>query len=593
MGRKSSKRSQAAWQGPGFDTVGLTILPGVSLPAWAEPPEAGSADPGDSEDAEMTPSAGATAAAGPGPSARPATEQDWAAAAATMAQEAAGATPSPGPRPTEHMPGDGGPRVPAMAAAAMDSGLAPGTATVGSPDSLAATASSPFTFTDAAGPGPIAGPAPAAAPDGLAHDGLVGFDSRTSPGMGAGMGPGREPGMSPGLDLAPPPPLLPPPPRPGSTQTWGLGHEPAAGALWPPAAEPAATGAARPETGSAGPTADQVALLAHAVSVPAQGRTVGGQAVMDPTVGHRAGLACAAEVARGEPVPGIAVSLEPKPSGRTPAEPEPSEPMSGDPASREPVSSETRPGNQSTSEPERPAVDRAAPDQPQLSPEHVALLTWWAQLIEAGQIPAPTGADDTAAEPTESRRQFPTKAAVVTLAALAAVGLAAFVGPRLLAESADPVAVPAADVVLPPTVGDLVAVTAADAGEDVEAALGFGIRPAGVTVTGAYGVQAQGPLSFAVMATSIAAPTDAGGQITAWAERTGSTVGEPIVGEGATVGVTCATASDSPTLAAGSFCVWASPSARGQTYAIDTPTDDAASLTAQLRATTTTTTALG
>ena len=44
MGRRSSKAAHAAGVVPGFDTVGMNILPGVSMPEWAEVPAA--AEPG-------------------------------------------------------------------------------------------------------------------------------------------------------------------------------------------------------------------------------------------------------------------------------------------------------------------------------------------------------------------------------------------------------------------------------------------------------------------------------------------------------------------------------------------------------------------
>jgi hypothetical protein len=39
MGLRSSKSSPVPGAVPSFDTVGVTILPGVALPEWAEPRE--------------------------------------------------------------------------------------------------------------------------------------------------------------------------------------------------------------------------------------------------------------------------------------------------------------------------------------------------------------------------------------------------------------------------------------------------------------------------------------------------------------------------------------------------------------------------
>jgi hypothetical protein len=119
--------------------------------------------------------------------------------------------------------------------------------------------------------------------------------------------------------------------------------------------------------------------------------------------------------------------------------------------------------------------------------------------------------------------------------------------------------------------------------------LGFGLRPAGVTVTGAYGTDPAGPLALAAMATTIGAPADDAGQIAAWSQRTGSVVGEPVVGTGESQGVTCVTATEAPSVPAGAFCVWTGTGMRGQTFAVATTAEDAQALTTQLRATTTST----
>ena len=95
--------------------------------------------------------------------------------------------------------------------------------------------------------------------------------------------------------------------------------------------------------------------------------------------------------------------------------------------------------------------------------------------------------------------------------------------------------------------------------------------------------------AVAALATTIGAPADDAGQISAWSQRTGSTVGEPLIGSGESQGVTCVTASEAPSVPAGSFCVWTGTGMRGQTYSVAMSAEDAAALTTELRATTTNT----
>lgn len=239
--------------------------------------------------------------------------------------------------------------------------------------------------------------------------------------------------------------------------------------------------------------------------------------------------------------------------------------------------------------PTMPSAEWVADGRPQLSPEHVALLTWWAQMIESGQIPAPPGSDEAPTGNVEPpRRRFPKRAAAIAVVLVAVVALAAALVPRMLAGGEDSAGLPATDVSLPATVGELTAITEPGIGDELEPILNFGLRPAGVTVTAAYGPETAGPLTFAALGTSVAAPADARGLITAWAERTGATMGEPVVGDGPTLGVTCASATASPSVPDGTFCVWASTTARGEAFGIDMSTDQAAGLTAELRDTTTT-----
>ena len=149
------------------------------------------------------------------------------------------------------------------------------------------------------------------------------------------------------------------------------------------------------------------------------------------------------------------------------------------------------------------------------------------------------------------------------------------------------VVVPATEVALPASVGDLVLITDSQVGNGMRPLLGFGVRPAGVTVTAAYGIDPAGPLAVAAMATTMGAPADDAGQIAAWSQRTGSTVGQPLVGTGASQGVTCVSGLEAPSVPAGSFCVWTGTGMRGQTYSVAMSAEDAQALTTELRSTTT------
>ena len=231
-----------------------------------------------------------------------------------------------------------------------------------------------------------------------------------------------------------------------------------------------------------------------------------------------------------------------------------------------------------------PSSGWKSPERPELSPEHVALLSWWADMIAAGQFPAPPGTASPAAPVADKsdRRSFPLKAAAVSLVAIAAVGTAAVLGPKILS-SDDPIVVPATEVTLPATVGALVAITDPAVGAELETLLGFGLRPAGVTVTNAYGSAAMGPLGLAAMATTMGAPAEAVGQIATWAERTGATVAPSVAGTGTNEGITCAAVEAIPEAQPGSFCVWSAAGKRGQTYAVAMSVEDAQALTNQLR----------
>jgi hypothetical protein len=234
--------------------------------------------------------------------------------------------------------------------------------------------------------------------------------------------------------------------------------------------------------------------------------------------------------------------------------------------------------------PEAPSTEWKSPARPELSPEHVALLSWWADMIAAGQFPAPPGTltTEVTAPAKQPRRAFPVKAAALGLVAVAAIGAAAVVGPKVMAAD-EPVVVPATDISLPAAVGGLVAITDPAIGTQLEPLLGFGLRPAGVTVTGAYGTTAENPLALAAMATTMGAPAEAVGQIATWAERTGATVTPSVAGIGADEGITCAEVVAVPQAQPGSFCVWTASGRRGQTYSVGISVEDALTLTNELR----------
>jgi hypothetical protein len=81
-----------------------------------------------------------------------------------------------------------------------------------------------------------------------------------------------------------------------------------------------------------------------------------------------------------------------------------------------------------------PSQTFSSPERESLSPQHIALLSWWADMMAAGQLPAPaaaTGPDGTepmAASSERGTRSFPVKAAALSLVAVAAVGAAAVAG---------------------------------------------------------------------------------------------------------------------------------------------------------------------
>ena len=104
----------------------------------------------------------------------------------------------------------------------------------------------------------------------------------------------------------------------------------------------------------------------------------------------------------------------------------------------------TRPGTQQVSDAQStqaadqqsipPSQAFGSPERESLSPQHIALLSWWADMMAAGQFPLPAaaGGPDAAAPVVATdggrKRTFPVKAAAVSLLAVAALGAAAVAG---------------------------------------------------------------------------------------------------------------------------------------------------------------------
>jgi hypothetical protein len=355
MGRRSTKSSPATGAAPSFDTVGVTILPGVSLPEWAEPRE----DPEAMTAPELIADAGPVSQdmaveAVPEPPATP----DWAATSGPLQVPAQGAAPAP-----QHAP------EPAFAMA--------GAAMVGA---AAGTVEAPPAY----GQPPTAyGQAP------------------------TGYGP---------------PPTGYGPPAPAST--------PAAPAYMPePSRYPAA-----PTAGLVAPAAapsSAVAAPATHLAPPAP-RLPADTAMQSPSAPVQAMPADPSDVAaHGGPVAatGYGQSLEAggpsvADAGLAPPPARPGTPPAPDAPTALAVNQESVPPSQAFSSQERES----------LSPQHIALLSWWADMMAAGQFPAPAsaaGPDGTA--PAESadggrKRGFPVKAAALSLVAVAALGAAAVAG---------------------------------------------------------------------------------------------------------------------------------------------------------------------
>lgn len=487
MGRRSTKSSPTTGAAQPFDTVGMTILPGRSLPEWAEPAAAEPEFPAPELIADA-----------------PAAAVDEAVTRATEPQ-----APS---------------QVPEQWAALSSSPPATPTQMASAPEPAYAMAGAGFV-----GAGMAGSPAPAV-PAGYAHQdpGYPPEPSRYPAAPAAGLA-----AMAPASAASPVPA-----PVSGSTAA------PAYGQGWP--ASPSTASAANGDVGPAMAAYGAPALPAPRTSEP---EAAGGTATAN-------GYAPEAD-ARTLTETAAAHAAAPAASSEIPAS-------------------------------EVPSSVWKSPERAELSPEHVALLSWWADMIAAGQFPAPAGTPtpEVSAPEKKPRRPFPVKAAAIGLIAVVAIGAAAVVAPKVIASS-DPVVIPATELSLPATVGDLVTITNPAVGTELEALLGFGLRPVGVTVTNAYGTVPEGPLAMAAMATTMGAPAEAVGQIATWAERTGATVAPSVAGTGANEGITCAAVEAIPNAQPGSFCVWSTSGKRGQTYSVAISVEEAQALTNQLRSTVT------
>lgn len=593
MGRRSTKAARDAGAAPSFDTVGMTILPGRALPEWAEP-TAEEVEAPEPEAREVLEAAVANEVASAveqiaADDAR-ATDQGW---AATTAQHPPAAAGVGAPEPAYAMAGA------AMAAATMS----------------AAAPQAPPAGAHAPAPHGAYGAPPSGAPTGV-------YASPPAPSPAAPQGAPASGAYTP--------------PNPAPTS-----HAEATYA--PPGAAPPAQAYAEPSRYPAAPAAGLAAAAGAATTAASHGAAAPPATAAAPDSGHApAGYApagygqpAAAQSPPGQPMPSqVAGHTPPSPPAPSQAYRQADAPMPGAqmpeaqmpgaqvaaagmvatgtqtltaPAPTDPESM-GQPTQAPTAEPgAAPSQVRETPERPELSAEHVALLSWWADMIAAGNFPTPPGAPETenTLEPPPSRpekgrgragnsegsareRSFPTKAVVIGLAALVALGAAAVMGPKVLAAE-ESLVVPATELTMPATVGDLVAITDPAIGIQLQPLIGFGLRPKGVTVTAAYGPTTEGPLSLAAMSTRMGAPAEPVSQIATWAARSDVTTSASVSGSGAEQGITCAAAEATEAIPAGSLCVWTGSGMRGQTYSVEMPVEDAMALTADLRAGMTTT----
>lgn len=537
--RSNNGLGPAPTAGP-LETVGVTVLPGVPMPAWAE--AAGAAAVGEPEGCGMdapfgVPQAGTGAqAAWPPPlSFDPAAvaQMDPAAVMAAFAALQAQASPV---APAQPVP-PAQPLVPTSAPA--------GAATPTGPEMTAAPAAGAPQPVDphSAWPTPPGYGAPPAVGYGMQAPTAVGMPPTGAP-VGASPSPmapsfagpagwGSPAAAAPAPAWAPPPPAMGgPESRPGqphdgpvSAFALGAGGYPASPAAYPgnpmgavgPSAPPAAgapTGSATATAGAGAPPAAEAASAAAMAEAPAPGSPAAGAA----------------------------------------------------------------------------AAGDAPTSAPGLTPEQLALVQRYAALVATGQIPTAqpagtwppqdawqppmaVGGSDPIPVPKHAKRRGLVALAVVGLVAVGLAGVAALMLPGLLGSEEDATS---SGLRAPSAVGTLVAMTDPGMSEAVQTLIGMGLRSSGMTVTAAYGAQQTGSLAMAVMATRLRSSADARAQIDAWAQRVGTEVAEPVNGTGSAAGITCAAATRTSTAPAGSFCVWGDDGMRGNTFVVGS--DPAAAL---------------
>lgn len=619
MGRRSSKGGRGV-VARDYDTVGVTILPGHPLPEWAEPSGEPAVAASDAVESQV-PAEPALAASPASSPESPATEPTWGAAPTMLGGEAphVGQAPSPA--------------------------AAPAYAMATSPASAQIPSAYAMHESDTAGNVPsyaMAGPAAQLSAPG-AQNPYGGVPTAAT----GSFAPATHPSTSGLGDIAATPPApgpssFPTPSQP--TDAIPSGPSPVAGS--PVATNPIGATAASPMTAQAG-YAPAGALGGYAgASGPIPPRW---SDAPPPPSGQSAATATL------------------PPARQTEATQDGPAPIADASAPTSAPSPSTDGSVHASDAADMPSTGWNASDRPELSPEHVALLTWWADMIAKGQYPAPPGTPESA-PPTPAKRGLlrrkpassttvAPEAAVVASAAIATAAAsnaptaldpfsaapstqapAAVVAPSAAASEAfgqeptldappnrpqegrhsrrgpilvglglgavaltglviafgpglydsvmadePPAPVAPTTLTMPTAVGDLVVLTGEGVDEQLVPLVGLGIRPTGVTATGAYATAADAPLALAALATSLPAPASEAEQITAWANRTGATVGEPVGGEGGVAGITCADATELTSGPDGAVCVWTGTRDRGQTFVVATSAKSALETTAAFR----------
>jgi hypothetical protein len=539
MGRRSSKAGGGVDATPDFDTVGMTILPGHPLPEWAAEPDPNAmARPVGAEFGVEAVHESSAAENAP---------EDLTAAAELAAAELVAAQ---------------------MVAAGVPAGVgagAPATAPYGHPAGPPPGIPAAYTASPAAGI-----PHPTSPPPGYGHSPAAPAPGMPGPVAGAAVA-GAAFATSAGI-AAPPAPAPPSAPAPmGAPAGYGQpGQVPSA----------APGGAFPPGMAGAGSYSDPQA------SAPGSGPTAGPSAQTPPGFGGPQAMAHPGQ----PPTQGPGQAPVAAPPGMAPGATMTAPPPSGAPTRDHVHAPDAHSGAS-------PSEGWAAPDRPELSPEHVALLTWWADMIAKGQFPGPVpGAEpqeQPAAPPKAARTRKPTprdsgarsRLVALGLGGIVLVGLGVAFGPKIVSAFADePAPVPPTELQMPASVGvDLVAVTSPEIDAQMQQLVGVGLRPAGVTVSAAYGTDPAGPVALAATATTVVVSDDAATQLAAWAQNSGIATAEPVAGTGTTEGITCAAVVEADTVPMGSRCLWSGTGMGGRTYVVATDPETALVRTAELR----------